>query len=230
MTGKDKVLAFNTKSRPDTVREELRCATRTVDETYLEVAKLLHEVKSNEYYRRWEFDTFSDYCETELDMRRSKAYYLARIAEILQMVGGDWELAGRVGWNKMSLIAPLLGLDRDENDRLMREAEVSSYRALRRKVRLTPHGSKNKVGEEEDNRITLPFRFDTDEAEVVVDALESAKKLIGVESDSLALFELAYAFQQMPGEGPVLLPIKAAKRLFEETYNVRITIHSDEIK
>ena len=58
-------------------------------------------------------------------------------------------------------------------------------------------------------------------------AVEKAKELLGTGSNARAFELIAYDWFQSSADGPNLMPIEAAKRLFEKTYSVRIKIEKE---
>lgn len=65
------------------VRKELEGLVKNLNLSTLDVAELLHKVKSKKFYIQYGCNTFREYIQT-LDLKISKAHYLARIAEVME--------------------------------------------------------------------------------------------------------------------------------------------------
>ena len=63
------------------VRQQLSTLRDRVSELYLEMGTLLREVARHRYWHEWGFDSFEEYAEHELQMRRRKAYYLISVVD-----------------------------------------------------------------------------------------------------------------------------------------------------
>src|SRR5512139_2243895 len=70
-----------TPRRIQHVRRRLTTIRQQVDDLFLETGQLLRETHENQYWRGWGFESFESYAETELRMRRRKAYYLISVAD-----------------------------------------------------------------------------------------------------------------------------------------------------
>lgn len=113
------------------------------------------------------------------------------------------------------------------NDRYkLKTANVSdlseAYRFLKRLKWFEPKEIENNDEAEERSFITLSL--DIYQKEIIMTAVEKAKKLLNTESNARAFEHIAYDWYQSSADGPALISIEAAKRLFEETYNVTISI------
>jgi hypothetical protein len=67
------------EERKAQVRKTMAAAIGIDDRLNLVAGELLYEVAQNEYWKDWEFESFADYCEAELNMRDRKAKYLISI-------------------------------------------------------------------------------------------------------------------------------------------------------
>ena len=67
------------EERKSQVRQTMAAAIGIDDRLNLVAGELLYEVAHNEYWKDWEFESFAEYCEAELNMRDRKAKYLISI-------------------------------------------------------------------------------------------------------------------------------------------------------
>jgi len=89
--------------------------------------------------------------------------------------------------------------------------------------------SKQKQDKSEDNKNSyMTIVIDAARRDIILDAVNAAKKLLNTESQSRALEHICYDWQQSNFAPNKLLPIETAKRLFEETYSVKVTIKNLE--
>ena len=72
-------VAGQTAKRAAAVRIELEHLNTLVLDSTFDIAELLAEVKENNYYGAWGYETFEEYVEIVLGMKKVKAYYLVRI-------------------------------------------------------------------------------------------------------------------------------------------------------
>jgi hypothetical protein len=63
------------------VRRRLVQVRQEADSIYLETGMLLRKVNQNGYWRGWGFQSFEAYAQSELRLRRRKAFYLISVAE-----------------------------------------------------------------------------------------------------------------------------------------------------
>jgi len=89
--------------------------------------------------------------------------------------------------------------------------------------------SKQKQDKSEDNKNSyMTIVIDAARRDIIEDAVNEAKELLNIESQSRALEHICYEWQQSSFAPNKLLPIETAKRLFEETYSVKVTIKNLE--
>lgn len=86
--------------RSNKVRTQIKKLILAASTSAFDLAELLHEAKSNNYYRDWGFETFPKYAESLAvgDMKTSKCYYLVRMVEKMKacdIVRATYEPVGR---------------------------------------------------------------------------------------------------------------------------------------
>jgi hypothetical protein len=65
--------------------------------------------------------------------------------------------------------------------------------------------------------------------EIIMSALDKAKELLETGSTARALEHIAFDWFQVFADESELIPLDDAKRLFENTYDVQVIIHHNEI-
>lgn len=154
--------------------------TRTFD-----LGELLYETKKNMYYLKLGFDTFSDYGKS-LDLKITKLYYLAKIAETMEGAGVLRAEYEPVGTAKLRLISKLDLFDKEGQaimygDLTMAEcvkALVDTAKsASLEDVQLVVDKLRGKTGD--DSIVWLNIGITKAAREIVRQALELAKLHIG---------------------------------------------------
>src|SRR5208282_1207039 len=109
-------VAGQSAQRAAAVKIELEHLNSLVLDSTFDIAELLVEVKENKYYGAWGFETFDEYVEVVLGMKRVRAYYLIRIvttAKKLDIPRKDYE---DVPISKLREIFSLKPFDKEGNE------------------------------------------------------------------------------------------------------------------
>lgn len=78
------------------VRKDINKLITGVSVSTFDLADLLHEAKSKQYYSEWGFESFSKFAKS-LEIKYTKCYYLVAISELMQMADikrADYEPIG----------------------------------------------------------------------------------------------------------------------------------------
>jgi hypothetical protein len=78
-------------------------------------------------------------------------------------------------------------------------------------------------------RTFLTLSLDEIQNEIIMSALDKAKELLETGSTARALEHIAFDWFQVFADESELIPLDDAKRLFENTYDVQVIIHHNEI-
>ena len=95
--------------RASKVRKEIKKLILAASTSAFDLAELLFEAKSNNYYREWGFQTFPQYAESLAvgDMKTSKCYYLVRMVETMTACDIPRSTYEPVGRTKIRVITKL---------------------------------------------------------------------------------------------------------------------------
>jgi hypothetical protein len=93
--------------RPSKVRKQINSLIKGVNTFTFDIAELLHEVKTKNYYEKYGYNTFKDFAEELPDFKLSKAYYLVRIIQNMQFAGIPRETYETIAISKLRLISRL---------------------------------------------------------------------------------------------------------------------------
>lgn len=205
--------------------EELRAKTLAlvtqIELAYVELAKRLYEIKASKYYLDWGFETWEEYCETELKITRRTADYLVSIwSTIIAFPDYEKKIAS-IQWSKAREIVRALKVAprRSVLDRFIEVAEKKSLRELQKAVDEFVRKHKAKFKEEVENEVTrrvnegaevgafentsqvsdeqlieMKFLLYPDAYRVVQEALALASRITGSDSRSYALQTIALEY------------------------------------
>jgi hypothetical protein len=184
---------------------------QTVDDSYIEMGQLLQEVRESRYFERWGFETFEAYAESELGMRRRKAYYLMSISEaFVRLAISPEERQGITLSNARELAAatrnPATGQARElvgeERVRLLEQARTMPSRDLRNSIR-------REQGLPTTEFVTFSCAVMADQKLVIETALEVIRRRAEAQPDELSrgrLVELMAAEILAGDAGYVIVP------------------------
>ena len=86
-------------------RKQVKSLIKGLNTSTFDLMDALHEVKTNKYYAP-AYDSFIDYAKT-LDMKVTKAYYLARIRQNMELAGIDRAVFEPIGIAKLRTISSI---------------------------------------------------------------------------------------------------------------------------
>lgn len=208
-------------ARSNIVRQDIIAAALRIDESYQELAKLLHETHDNGYYIRWGYENFKDYVEGELGVQYRKARYLVGIAQVIKDLEVKWEDVEGVGWTKMRTLIPILK-EQGIGDwfELAKQYSVKELESLVKDAKLgfdiTATGG--------DRIVTLTFKMTPEQSEIITEALDSAKKAAETQDNVLALEQMAFDYVMQAGDGPEKVSLESLISFAEKQYGVDLQV------
>ena len=208
-------------TRSNEVRQETMVAVSAIDESYQNLAKLLHETYDNGYYIRWGFENFKEYCESEVGVQYRKARYLVGIAQTIKDLDINWSEVEGIGWTKLRTLLPMLK-EEGEGDWL-ELAKQYSVKELERIVKDHKDGF-DMSAQGGDKIITLTFRMTPETSEIVTDALDTAKKAVETSDNVLALEQMCFDYVMNQGEVPEKTSLESLIKFAEQHYGVELVI------
>lgn len=211
--------------RSKEVREKIIEEAKRIDESYQKLAQLLHECYENAYYLRWGYSNFKEYCESEgLHYRRSK--YLVGIAQVVKELAIPWEDIEGIGWTKMRALIPILQEQMDVGDWL-ELAKLHSVKELEALVKDSKLGFDiSATGG--DRIVTLSFKLTPTQAEIILDALDNAKRVAQTEDNVLALEQMAYDYVMQQSGEPERTSLERIIEFAEKNYGVELLVGDRE--
>jgi len=236
MTGSGETALALKKSEADVLRVELKKLRDTIESGYIEFSKKLWEamhgtVNDDPLYQVWGYATFEDYAQSELGMKRGKAYYLSQIWEELHVKAKIPEKTiASLPWSHAKELAPLArsgGLTEKNVDGWVKKAKLEPVHqfAEEAKKAVQAHVSGTSDPPETIHRITVGLY--EEQYRNFERAIEIAKTL--AESDKTGHlidlicteFNAQYASQTKVDRGKA---IKRYVAMMERTFGVRVLV------
>ena len=174
--------------RVEHVRARLVELRQTVDDTYLEIGMLLRQVQRHQLYRQWEYETFEAYAESELRMRRRKAFYLMSVADAFDRLAITAEERRGITQSNAVAIAeatrdPETGMpvpiSQERREELLEAARTQTTRELRQNLR-------EDRGLPPVDVVACNFAVQPEQKIVIDEALEAVRRAAGAREDELS--------------------------------------------
>lgn len=171
------------QSRQEVVRAEIKDKYAAIESGYVDLSKLLHEAYYKEYHIEWGYEDFRGYCGAELDVNYRKAMYLIEIWDKVKKFNLPVKDVEKLGWTKMKDIASVI--DEKNAKEWMKKAKEMTSRDLTEAVKIS---RKKDTGDTTVPSITtLTLRMSEAEANIILDAIDEAKKLCESDNAVVAL-------------------------------------------
>lgn len=173
---------INVPLPPEAIRTIVSDLRSTVDTYHWDVGLLLRAISKEELWKEWGYESFKEYCETEVTWKMRRCWYLIQIVEAFTdkvPVARD-RIAG-IGVSKAWLLAQLvdLGVMTTKNwEEWVIRAEALPWRELDARLKELRESSGGGGGEGGEggveNLSTLSFRCYPPQKAVIDEALEAA--------------------------------------------------------
>ncbi len=167
---------------------------------------LLLKAKSEGWFKSHK--SIGDYCEAELGFRRSKAYHLMKMYDVVANSEVTWETVEHLGWSKVSLICGKVAPGKAGNakyddkqaayadfSKYLDSAENQTYVQLQETLK-----APNAVEATAPGVTVMTFKFHDDQKETIDEALAQAKKEGNTDVNSVALEYALGAYLAGPGK------------------------------
>ena len=209
-----------TQARAKDMRKHLTILSKTIDTSYVGLAKGLREAYKKEYYKDWGFDSIYDYALAELDIELRKCQTLIQIADKMDELKISEKKAAAIGWSKMREIIKVA--TKKNLDKWMNEAKKVSLRDLSAAVKVVrtqdPHAKIPNI-----TSITFT-KLGEGAASIVLEALEEAKAVCGSEDSNVAIEMICQDWMEMKGTTPTQVSLKDRIKFIEKNYDVKLTV------
>lgn len=211
------------RPRPDECRERINHISHAAEASFLELAELLYEAKTQGYAEVWGFDNFQEWATSEFPMGARKAYYFVEIWETIVECGKklDRKKLTKLGWTKAKDLASVISAENceewvDKAQGMTTRELTDETKTFRRKAEATKKARTATT--------ILNLKLEEDEYAPIRDALDFAKTITEHPEDSLALAHVCMEWLEYQQAGEVSTPldniISLAKRMFGVTLAV----------
>ena len=176
----------NTPRRAQHVRRRINIIRQQVDDAYVEMGQLLREVRQYRYWGLYGFDSFESFAETELRMRRRKAYYLMSVVDAYERLAiGPGEREGISLSNAVEIAAATrengqpIDITPERREELLHLAQTQTTRELRQTLR-------EERGLPPVEFAACNFAVTVDQQLIIDQALETVRIAAGANEDELS--------------------------------------------
>lgn len=238
MSGQMEAVQDVALSRKDaeSLRANLRNLRKQIEDGYVAFAKLLWKaingkVESDPLYQVWGYATFDDYAESELGMKRGKAYYLAQIWGELHVNAQIPEAKiAEIDWSHAKQLAPLAksgGLTAENIDHWIKKAKLNPVHQFTEDVKAAAkaHVSGTANPPEVVHRITVGLY--EEQYNNFLAAVEGAKKIAESEKLGHLIDCICTEFNAQYAGSPKIDRVKSIKRyasMIERAFSVRVIV------
>lgn len=228
---KSKVLSRNTQSSMPTLsaeellREEAIKAKEMIDTGYMILARCLYDIYHQDIYSTyWNFVSFEDYIDSEIQITYRKAMYLVEIYGKAKLLNMDMNRLEKMGWSKARELIRIV--DESNVEEWMTIAENSTVKELNMQVRQEKDKSSEKSSIIEDAPVitTITFKLGMAEHAIIDDALQESKAMINSDDLALAFANICQEWIEAKGIVPVSASLEDRVNYLEKIYGVKLAI------
>lgn len=172
-----------TLSKTKALNEADRLA-ENIEVNYFKLGGILKLINDNSWFEG--YPSFDEFVEEKYGFQSRKARYLISIYDNLVTKQIPWEKVSHLGWTKLKDLAPVLT---PENvDDWVAKAGPVTVKELQAMLKAgQPSGEGEKTAKTTDDVVKVAFKFKSDQAEIVQQALAKAKGELHTEFDTVAL-------------------------------------------
>lgn len=176
--------------------DRARELSEDIEFSYFQLGGILSVIQSNAWFTEDGFETFRDFVESEFGINYRKSMYLISIYNGLVQSGIPWTKVAPLGWTK---VKELVGVITPENvDEWVAKAKGMTVLQLQQAIKEAaqtpgvdaPEGSESKV----ESVTTFTIKMHEDQKEVILEALERAKKEANTEHNAVALEAICMSY------------------------------------
>jgi len=162
----------------------LESLAENIEVNYFKMGGVLKLVNDNSWFEG--YPSFDEFVFERFGFQGRKARYLIQIYDNLVTKQIPWDKVSHLGWTKLKDLAPILT---PENvDEWVAKAEKVTVLELQALLKAgQPSGEGDKSAKTSDDVVKMAFKFKTDQAEVVQQALAKAKGELHTEFDTVAM-------------------------------------------
>lgn len=220
----------------DKIRQMVKEKVKHIENSFIELAKLLTFIKERALYKRWRYETFSDYVEMDLSLPKHKAQYFISLCSAMKKLPLTDQDIKELGLEKVKHIVSLSGkVDDKQFIAIKQQAKQDTVRIVEQRIKKL----KNTLPKLDVNSQQIINELLTTEDEVIVKCamnlfesvydlfeatIEKAQKICETDSKNMAIDYICQVFNAtVTKEGKEEDLILLIKQL-ERTFKVKIII------
>lgn len=196
-------MTIPTLSPQDLLREDAIRARDMIESGYMLLAKCLYDIYHQDVFSTyWNYDSFEDYIDKEIQIAYRKAMYLVEIYGKAKLLNMDMERLERMGWSKARELIRVV--DESNVSEWMDRAENCTVKELNIQVKKEKDktSDKSSIVEEAPIITTITFKLGMAEHAIIDDALQESKSLINSNDLALALANICQEWMETKGVVP----------------------------
>jgi hypothetical protein len=206
------------------LREEAIRAKDMVELGYMKLAKCLYDIYNQSLYQNWDFLTFENYVDTELQINYRKAMYLVEIYNKALLLNMDMVRLEKLGWTKARELIRVV--DQANADEWLSVAESSTFKELNVLVKQEKDKTVDRASviDEVPTITTITFKLGMVEHAIIRDALDESSRLINTEDLTLALANICQEWGELKGVVPLQTTLEDHIEHLERIYGRKLVI------
>lgn len=192
-----------TLSPQDILREEAIRAKDMVESGYMLLARCLYDIYHQDVFSTyWNYTSFEDYIDKEIQIAYRKAMYLVEIYGKAKLLNMDMDRLERMGWSKARELIRIV--DEGNVSEWMDRAENCTVKELNIQVKKEKDraADKSSIVEEAPIITTITFKLGMAEHAIIDDALQESKSVINSSDLALALANICQEWLETKGVVP----------------------------
>jgi hypothetical protein len=206
-------------ARAAKVRKAILEKRDNIEHGFIDFAQLLSEAYHKEFHLQWGYETWEEYCNSELDVHYRKAMYYVDIWDKVKQLELPKKDVVKLGWTKMKDLAAVIT---EENAKeWMKKAKKMTSRELTEAVKKVRR--KDTTGVDLPTMTTWSLKMTEAEVNVITEATETAKKMVGNDNTVTALELICQDWMLDKGVSPERTAIEDHIAFLENAYGGKVT-------
>ena len=224
VTQREVLVAPPTKSVEQELREEAKEARDMVEIGYMRLARCLYDIYYRDAFRTWDYSSFEDYVDSELQINYRKAMYLIEIYNKATMLNMDLARLEKIGWTKARELIRIV--DQTNTDEWLSIAEDSTAKELTFKVKVEKDklDDRASISDAAPSTTTITLRLGMAENAIIQEAVEQSASLINTDDLALALANICQEWVELKGIAPLQTSLEDRIDLLEQIYGQRLVV------
>lgn len=206
------------------IREEAIRAKDMVEFGYMKLARCLYDIYNQNLYQKWDYITFENYIDNELQINYRKAMYLVEIYNKAMMLNMDMGRLEKIGWTKARELIRVV--DQVNADEWMSIAENATVKELNVLVRQEKDKGEDRASivDEVPLITTITFKLGMAEHALIRDALDESMRLLNTEDLALGFANICSEWLEQKGVVPIQTTLEDYIEHLEKAYGKKLVV------